>query len=56
MLLLDTTTLEWYQKTSLRQLGAQKTYQAISLEPWFQFPQQTGPHFLQDHNMNPLKS
>ena len=33
---------------------AQKTNPAVSPEPWLQFSQ-TGPHFLQNHNMNPIK-
>ena len=33
----------------------QKTYQAISPEPQLQFSQ-TGPHFLRNHEMNPIKS
>ena len=35
---------------------AQKTYpiQPISPEPWLQFSQ-TGPHFLENHEMNPIK-
>ena len=32
----------------------QKMYSAISPEPWLQFSQ-TGLHFLQNHNMNPMK-
>ena len=39
----------WGPKTSLWQLGP------INLEPWLQFSQ-TGTHFLQNHNMNPIKS
>ena len=34
---------------------AQKTYPAISLEPWLQFSQ-ARPHFFKDHKMNPIKS
>ena len=33
---------------------AQETYPAIRQEPWLQFSQ-TGPHFLQNHGMNPIK-
>ena len=33
---------------------AQKTYLAIIQEPWLQFSQ-TGPRFLQNHKMNPIK-
>ena len=32
----------------------QKTYQAKSRKPWFQFSQ-TGLHFLTNHKMNPMK-
>ena len=32
----------------------QRTYQAISQEPWLQFSQ-SGPHFLKNHEMNPIK-
>ena len=32
----------------------QKTYLAISVEPWLKFSQ-TAPHFLQNHKMNPTK-
>ena len=32
---------------------AQEIYPAISLEPWIQFSQ-TGPHFLKNHEMNPI--
>ena len=34
---------------------AQKTYPAISSESGLQSPQ-TGPHFIKDHKMNPIKS
>ena len=33
---------------------AQKIYPAISPEPWLQFSQ-TRPHFLKNHEMNPIK-
>ena len=33
---------------------AQKTYPAISSEPWLQFSQR-GPHFLKNHEINPVK-
>ena len=33
----------------------QKTYPAISPEPWLQFSK-TGPHFFKNHEMNPIKS
>ena len=33
---------------------AQKTYPAKSPEPWLQFSQ-TRPHFLKNHEMNPIK-
>ena len=32
----------------------QRTYQAISQEPWLQFSQ-TRPHFFKNHGMNPIK-
>ena len=34
---------------------AQKMYPEISPEPWLQFLQ-TGPHFLKNHDMDPIKS
>ena len=34
---------------------AQKTYPTISPQPWLQFSQ-TRPHFLKNHEMNPIKS
>ena len=34
---------------------AQKTYPAISPEPWLQFSQ-TRPHFLNNHEINVIKS
>ena len=34
--------------------AAQKTSPAISPELWLQFSQ-TGPHFLQNHSMKPIK-
>ena len=42
-------------KNYFRETWAQKTYKAVSVEPWLQFSQ-TGPDFLQNHNMNPVKS
>ena len=49
----------WGLKTSLEQFGYkafwQRTYQAISLERLLQFSQ-TRPHFLNNHEINPIKS
>ena len=43
----------WGLETTLSHLG-QKTYPTINPEPWLQFSQ-TRPHFLKNHEMNPIK-
>ena len=45
----------WGIETTFGPSWAQKTCQAISPEPWFQFPQ-TGAHFLKNHEINPVRS
>ena len=45
----------WGLETTFGPLGSRKRIQpSISLEPWLQFSQ-AGPHFVKNHEMNPIK-